>query len=75
LGLILIGLLDYFETISGGQFSPIPKGLLDKMVNLNLNKSGTSNSPQSGYQASRSTHSTKQYQYQASTVPMVIHPG
>jgi len=30
------------RSISGGQFSPIPKGLMEKMAGLNLKKQGNS---------------------------------
>jgi hypothetical protein len=63
------------KSISGGQFSPIPKRLLNQMAHLNLNKTGTNNSPQSRSPSTGSTHFTKHYQHQAPTASMVLYPG
>lgn len=47
------------RSISGGQFSPLPKGLLDKMATINLNRHSPQNAKQSPTQYSPQTGSTK----------------
>lgn len=61
------------RSMSAGQFSPIPKGLISKMANMNLNKNGDTrsphNTPKSGHQKSPTQH----YKQQSPTSSLMIH--
>jgi len=63
------------RSLSGGQFSPIPKGLLDYMAHLNINKSGAKGSPHSSPQSEGPKHTKHYYTHQGSTTAMVFHQG
>lgn len=61
------------RSISGGSFSPIPKGLLNQMAAMKISRNGTPNSGQTQHQPNTPTPSSQKFDTPTTTTQLIIH--